>query len=159
MKQSEHLVFQTKNFTLERHPKPFVSREEGGHLRIWPKDKSITDRSKLSSELAGEYMLLSMIAGEAMEIAMNKVGVNVIKVNYHDMGNWPFKRGETPILHMHIFGRAKDAVKQKFPEAVYLPDRSSGFYDDFDPLSSEDVVQIKNEIDILLGQEKFALLK
>ncbi|MFZ5437915.1 MAG: HIT domain-containing protein [Patescibacteria group bacterium] len=133
------LIFSGQHFTVERHPQPFVDRTEGGHLRIFPKDHSISERRELTKDQALEFMKLSAAAGEALELAMNELGVPVVKINYEDLGNWAFKRGERPVLHLHIFGRSKNAVKQKFPEAVYLPDRSSGFYDDFEPLTMADM--------------------
>jgi len=56
------LIYETKHFTLERHPQPFVSRTDGGHLRIFPKDHSISERRELSPQQASEFMRLSMIA-------------------------------------------------------------------------------------------------
>lgn len=133
------LIFEGKYFTVERHPQPFVDRAEGGHIRIFPKDHGIAERRELNLEQAVEFMKLSSATGEALELAMNELGVPVVKINYEDLGNWAFKRGERPVLHLHIFGRATNAVKQKFPEAVYLPDRNSGFYDGFEPLTTEDM--------------------
>ena len=90
------LIYETKNFIVESHEKPFVTRTDGGHIRIKVKDKSITDRTKLSPKTAIELMRLTMIVGEAMEKGMNKRGINVIKINYQDMGNWAYKKGEKP---------------------------------------------------------------
>jgi diadenosine tetraphosphate (Ap4A) HIT family hydrolase len=149
------IIYETKNFILESHEHPFVSREEGGHLRLKIKDVSVSDRTQLDLEIAYEYMYLSMIAGESLEKAMNKCGVNVVKVNYQDMGNWAFKKNKTPYLHMHIIGRAKDAKVQVFPESVQLPDRSTGFYDLFKPLNEEDIKEIKKQMEFLLQEEKY----
>ncbi len=155
-KNTNLLIYETNHFTLEIHPKPFVSREEGGHLRIFPKDKArISDRRDFTVQEATEFMKLSMIAGEALQTAMNKRGIPVVKINYCDLGNWAFKRNEKPVLHLHIFGRAKNAKIQIFPEAVQLPDRSTGFYDNFKPLNNHDIKAIKQEISNLLKQKKY----
>ena len=152
----QNLIYQTQNFTLEIHPQPFVSRADGGHLRIFPKDKArISDRRDFSSLEAIEFIRLSMIAGQALETVMNKQGIPVVKINYEELGNWAFKRGEKPILHLHIFGRAKNATKQIFPEAVQLPDRSTGFYDGFEPLNKKDILLIKNEVERLYQTDKY----
>jgi diadenosine tetraphosphate (Ap4A) HIT family hydrolase len=98
-----------------------------------------------------------MIVGEAFEEAMNNRGIPVVKINYQDMGNWAYKRGEKPFLHIHVFGRAKNSVKQLFPESVYLPDRSTGFYDGFEPLNNEDVAEIKKQMEEVEKQEKYDL--
>ena len=142
------LIFETPNFTIESADQPFVSREEGGHIRIIPKVK-VEDRTKLSPEIAKELMKFSMIAGEAMKIGMNRRGIEIGRINYQDMGNWG------PTLHMHLFGRAKTATKQKYGEAVYLPQKDTGFYDTFKPLSDEDIHVIKEEIENLLQTEKY----
>jgi diadenosine tetraphosphate (Ap4A) HIT family hydrolase len=150
-------IYETENFIVESHEEPFVSRTDGGHIRIRVKDKTITDRTKLEPKVAIELMRLTMIVGEAFEIAMNNCGVPVVKINYQDMGNWAYKRNEKPFLHVHVFGRATNAVKQIWPESVYLPARESGFYNGFEPLNTEDIVEIKKQIDIVIAKEKYQL--
>jgi diadenosine tetraphosphate (Ap4A) HIT family hydrolase len=142
-------IYETKYFTVESHPKPFVSREEGGHIRLFPKRK-VSDRTKLTPSEATELIWLTIIVGEAMQKGLNNRGIKVVKINYEDLGNWAFKRGEEPLLHIHLFGRAEDAKRQEFPEAVYLPDRSTGFYDDFEPLNEDDIKAIQKEIEALV---------
>ncbi|HQM15666.1 MAG TPA: hypothetical protein PLM16_00445 [Candidatus Woesebacteria bacterium] len=46
-------------------------------------------------------------------------------------------------MHVHVFGRATTAKCQRWPEAVFLPDRSSGFYDNFQSLTVQDMQVIK----------------
>ncbi|HSA83894.1 MAG TPA: HIT domain-containing protein [Patescibacteria group bacterium] len=142
------LIYETPHFIIESAEQPFVSREEGGHIRIMPKVK-VEDRTKLSPELAKELMKFSMIVGEAMKVGMEKCGVELGRINYQDMGNWG------PTLHLHIFGRAKTAIKQKFGEAVSLPKRDTGFYDTFKPLDEKDRSIIKQEIEKLVETEKY----
>jgi len=50
----------------------------------------------------------------------------------------------------------KDAKKQVFPEAVYLPTRESGFYDGFEPLNSKDIEVIKALINLSFQSENFS---
>ncbi len=104
-------------------------------------------------------MRLTMLVGEAMQIAMNNRGIPVVKINYEDLDNWAYKTGAKPHLHIHLFGRSKDAVKQKFPEAVYLPDRSSGFYDNFEALNTGDICEIQKQIKLLESNDKYKLKK
>jgi len=148
-------IYETKNFIVESHEKPFISRTDGGHVRIRIKDDSITDRTKLDPKKAIELMRLTMITGVALEKAMNNLGIPVVKINYQDMGNWAWKTKTKPFLHIHIFGRASNAVKQIWPESVYLPDRGTGFYDGFEPLNNEDIEEIKKQIDIVLQEDKY----
>ena len=156
------LIYQTENFIVESHEKPFVSREEGGHIRIKIKDESVTDRTKLTPKQAIEFMRLSMIVGKAFEIAMNNRGVKIVKINYQDMGNWAYKRNEKPYFHYHLFGRVLGAKNQPFPESVYLPDRGTGFYNNFESLNEGDVKEIEKQIRLVsqervFGSEKWRL--
>lgn len=150
------LIYETKNFIVESHEKPFIPRTDGGHIRIRVKDDSITDRTKLDPRVAIELMRLTMIVGSAMEKAMNNLGIPVVKINYQDMGNWAWKTNTKPFLHIHVFGRASNAIKQIWPESVYLPDRGTGFYDGFEPLNNEDIEEIKKQIDIVLQEDKYS---
>jgi len=150
-------IIETKNFIVESHEQPFLSRTDGGHIRIKIKDESITDRTKIEPIVAIELMRLTMIVGEAFEIAMNNRGIPVIKINYQDMGNWPYKVGKKPFLHVHIFGRATNAVKQPWPESMYLPDRNTGFYEGFEPLDINDIEEIKKQISIKESTDKYQL--
>jgi diadenosine tetraphosphate (Ap4A) HIT family hydrolase len=150
------LIYETKNFIVESHEKPFISRTDGGHIRIRVKDDSITDRTKLDPKTAIELMRLTMLIGTAMETAMNNLDVPVVKINYQDMGNWAWKTNTKPFLHIHVFGRASNAIKQVWPESVYLPDRDTGFYDGFEPLNNEDIEEIKKQITIVLQDNKYS---
>jgi diadenosine tetraphosphate (Ap4A) HIT family hydrolase len=147
-------IYETENFLLETQEKPFVDRLEGGHIRIWSKIK-VSDRTQLTPAQAVEYMKLSMIAGEAMTNVLQKQGIDIGIVNYQEMGNWSVFRPEGVTMHLHIFGRAKTAVKQKYGEAVLLPRRESGFYEGFEPLNENDIKEMQKEIQRLLSTEKY----
>jgi diadenosine tetraphosphate (Ap4A) HIT family hydrolase len=147
-------IFESANFIVDTPDIPFVDRVEGGHIRILSKIK-VSDRTKLSKEQATEYMKLSMVAGEALTNVLTKQGIEIGIVNYQEMGNWSVFKPEGPTLHMHIFGRAKTATKQKYGEAVYLPKRDSGFYDGFEPLNERDRQEMKKEIEMLLASDKY----
>ncbi|MCX6778660.1 MAG: hypothetical protein NTU97_00300, partial [Candidatus Magasanikbacteria bacterium] len=149
------LIYETSNFIVESHEKPFVPRTDGGHIRIRIKNEEITDRTKLEPKIAIELMRLTMIVGQALEKAMNNRGIPVIKINYQEMGNWAWKTNSKPFLHVHIFGRATNAIKQPWPESVYLPDRGTGFYEGFEPLNSEDIKEIQKQIKVTLKEEKY----
>ncbi len=150
----KNIIYETDNFIIDTPEYPFVDREEGGHIRISPKVK-ISDRTKLSSELAKEYIKLSMIVGEAMKLGLKNSGIEIGIINYQDMGNWAVFDPEGPTMHMHIFGRATTATKQKYGEAVQLPRKSTGFYDGFKPLNKEDIKSIQEEIEKLLQTDKY----
>lgn len=142
------LIFETENFRVIAPEKPHVDREDGGHIKIEPKIP-VEDRTKLPGSLAKEFMMLTMVSGEAMQTAMQKRGIDIKRINYQDMGNW------VPTFHMQLYGRAQSAKTQKFGEAVLLPQRSTGFYDSFKPLNGKDTAAIKEEMERLMQTEKY----
>lgn len=157
MKKSSKIIYETDNFYVEVGNLTFVSREDGGHLRIKMKNP-VPDRTQLTPKHAIEYMRLSIIVGKALRVAMNNRGILVVNVNYQDMGNWAWKEKLVePKLHMHIFGRSKDAKKQIFPEAVQLPAKETGFYDDNERLNDDDIVELKKQIEIEAKKSKYDL--
>lgn len=152
------IIFETNNFILETRENPFVDRSEGGHIRIWSK-LDVSDRTKLTSDQAIEYIKLSMIAGESLTNVMTKQGIEIGIVNYQEMGNWSVFKPEGVRMHMHIFGRAKTATKQKYGEAVLLPQRETGFYDGFEGLNENDIAELQKEINNLLTTDRYKNFK
>jgi diadenosine tetraphosphate (Ap4A) HIT family hydrolase len=150
----KNIIYETDNYIVDTPERPFVDRLEGGHIRISPKIK-VSDRTKLSPEFAIEYIKLSMIVGEALTTGLQKNGIDIGIVNYQDMGNWAVFDPEGPTMHMHIFGRAKTATKQKYGDAVLLPKRDTGFYDGFKPLNEDEMNAISEEVEKLLQTEKY----
>lgn len=148
-------IYQTENFIVEAPDAPHVTRTDGGHIKISPKIK-VVDRTQLTPELAIELMRLTMIAGEAMAIALNKRGIDIGRINYQDNGNWSVLKPEGPYLHIHLYGRAKSAKINKWGDAILAPQRSTGFYDNFEPLDQEDVAAIKREIESIFSREKYS---
>lgn len=148
-------VYETENFYIQAASRPFIDRAEGGHLYIFPKNP-VRDRTQLSPELAIEYTKLSMVLGEALKSAMSRRGVDIGIVNYQDMGNWGVFKPEGPTLHLQVYGRATTAKIQKYGDAVSLPHRETGFYDDFKPLDDDDIKEIKADIERILATEKYA---
>lgn len=151
-------IYETPNFILDTQDRPFVDRAEGGHIRIMSKIK-VSDRTKLTPEQAVEYMKVSMVAGEALTNVLTKQEIEIGIVNYQEMGNWSVFKPEGPTLHMHIFGRAKTAAKQKYGEAVLLPRRDTGFYEGFEPLNENDIAEMQKEIERLLSTDKYRNFK
>ncbi len=148
------VLCKSRTFKVEVPEKPFVSREDGGHLRIMSNIK-VKDRTELTTDQTIEYALLSEVIGKALEVAMTKQGIEIGNINWQEMGNWSVLKPEGITLHMHIFGRAKEAKVQKYGEAVQLPFRDTGFYEDFEPLNDEEIEAIKVEIKKLLLLEKY----
>lgn len=155
-KQTEYItVYETDNFKVEVVPRPHVSREEGGHLRIKSKEKDFSSRMDLHPAEAKEVMRLSMITGEALKRAMTNRGINIIRINFMEAGNWVAKTGKPFFFHIHVYGRNEQAKVQIWPEAVQLPARETGFYNSFLPLNDEDIVELKKQFKIIELEEKY----
>jgi len=153
------IIFETSNFIITSAEKPhvYIDRDEGGHINLKFKRevRAVHDRTQLSALEAIEYIKLSMIAGEALKNAMHHRGVNVGLVNYQDMGNWSVFKPEGPQLHTQIYGRAATATIQKYGDAVQLPHIETGFYDSFQPLTKDDVEEIRLEIEKIMQRDKY----
>jgi hypothetical protein len=91
-----------------------------------------------------------------MTTVMNRHGVDIGRINYQDNGNWSVFAPEGPVLHVHLYGRAKSAKVQKYGQATFFPHRNDNpeFYARCNPLTAEDVKEIRNEIMRLLDDEK-----
>jgi hypothetical protein len=100
-------------------------------------------------------MKLTIIVGEAMEVALNRRGIDIGRINYQDNGNWGLFKPQGPYLHIHLYGRAKSAAVQKFGHALNLPRRETGFYDAFQALNDGDIEEIRMEIEKLVSSEKY----
>lgn len=90
-------------------------------------------------------MRLTIVAGRAMVVGMKKQGVNIGRINYQDNVNWQ------PHLHIHLYGRATTATMQKYGDPI-VP----GHKDAYSPLSSDDIVAIREELDKLFKKEEFS---
>jgi diadenosine tetraphosphate (Ap4A) HIT family hydrolase len=148
------LIYQTDNFLVEAVDKPLITRLDGGHLTITPKVR-IADRTKLSAPLAIEFIQLSMIVGEAMQTALNELGIDVGRINYQDNGNWAVFAPQGPHFHLHLYGRAKSATIQKYGESCTLPQISSGFYDNNEPLNEADLNAIRKHIELIHSSPRY----
>lgn len=150
----DKVIYQNNNYKIVAVELPHISRGDGGHIKIIPKER-VVDRTQLSPKLAIEVMKLTMAAGEAMAKAMNKRGVDIGRINYQDNGNWSVFKPDGPYFHIHLYGRAKSAKVHKWGDACSFPHRSTGFYDTFEPLNDGDIEEIKKEMESLLQQEKY----
>lgn len=138
------MIFETENFIVESHESPEVDRLDGGHIKITPK-VIVEDRTLLSPKLAIEFMRLTIVCGIALKEAMQEIGVHIGRINYQDNGNWK------PELHVHLYGRALDARYQKYGDPI-VP----GHKEEYQQLTTDDIVKIHNAIERVLKDEKFA---
>jgi diadenosine tetraphosphate (Ap4A) HIT family hydrolase len=121
------LIYESPHFTVEAPDRPHIDRKDGGHIVINPK-VTVEDRTKLTPEQAKELMKLTMVVGEAMATALNRRGIDIGRINYQDNGNW---RAE---LHIHLYGRAKSAVKQPYGTALHFVKPEKGYYEGLERL-------------------------
>jgi diadenosine tetraphosphate (Ap4A) HIT family hydrolase len=148
------VLFETGNFSVVVPGRPHVSRAEGGHIVIRSK-RAVHDRTELSAAAAIELMKLTMVVGEAMVVALRRRGIDIGRVNHQENGNWADQGLGDPMLHVHLYGRARSASIQPYGQALHLPDPTSGFYDGVEPLNADDVNAIRSEVTKLLGAEKY----
>lgn len=151
------IIFDSGNFIVEAPEKPLVDRNDGGHIVIHPKN-NIPDRQHLTPRRAIELMRLTIVAGQAMTTVMTCHGIEIGRINYQDNGNWSVFKPGGAVLHIHLYGRAKNAVYQRYGQACFFPhrDEQPAYYEPFQPLTSADVMAMRNEIQKLLDNQKYS---
>lgn len=147
------LIHESKNFIVETPgvPKVHVSRLDGGHLKISPKIP-VDDITQLSSELATELIILTQIVGKAFTLAMLAQGIELGIINYQANANF------NKTFHLHLYGRATNAPTQKFGTVLQFPPTQSEFFEaikDNEPLTSEDIKLLQQEITRLVASDEF----
>ena len=160
------LILETQDFKVTGHDRAHHSRENGGHIVVWPQ-KRYAHLSDMPPTLAASFMYLNQVVGEAFLNVATGNGLKAVRVNYTCFGNWNYKEPvKAPVVHMNLMLRTwgekhpdNDPLFLAFPEALYLPDRSTGYYDHFEPLTEQECHQIKDEILRLLGTEKYKDVK
>lgn len=130
---------------------PHVSRADGGHIVIDPK-VAVEERTQLTREQAIELVKLTMVGGEAMKSVLTRKGIDIGRINYQDNGNW---RAE---LHVHLYGRARDATLQPWGHALKFPPTREDFRREMghlEPLREDDIIEVRAEIIRLLANDKY----
>src|SRR5688572_27165823 len=145
------LIFETRHFEIIAPERPHVTRGDGGHAVINPK-AAVADRTKLDRERAIELMKLTMVAGEAMTTVLRRKGIDIGRMNYQDNGNWRHE------LHVHLYGRARNATIQPWGTFLQLPptrERFNAEMGNLEPLNAEDIAELRTEIERLLATPKY----
>lgn len=140
----DKILFETEHCRIAIPQRPHVSREEGGHMVIFPKRK-VSERFELTEAEAYDMLITSIRLGRAMTEVLGSQGVDIKTINYQDNSNWSFLRGDDkPSLHLHLYGRVPDTVYQTFGQSLYFPDPNDHpeFYDRNIPLTDEDTEKI-----------------
>lgn len=140
------MLYTSENFALLAADRPHHCRTNGGHLVI-KMHKPVLHREELSLEQAHEMVELSMAASFALFAAMQAHGLDPVRVNHQDNGNWAYQRpGATPALHWNLYLRcrnekhpARDPRFQSFPDALVFPPPNDTFYEGFQPFTDAQV--------------------
>lgn len=155
-KFKDEVIYETENFIVAVPRVPHIPRTDGGHIWIRAKNRYFESRKDLEPSLAIEVMRLTMLVGEAMQKAMKNRKINIEKINYQENGNWAYQKKQKPTFHIHLYGRTKEAVTQKWGEALVFPNKSTGFYNNFEPFNKEDIQEIIKEIKNIEKEEKYS---
>lgn len=163
------LIFETSKFTVVAHDNPHHDRNNGGHAKVMSKVPYV-DRTQMPLALYDGIMKLVLVTGEAITNVMKNKGIDVVRINYQDNGNWPYFPSikAEPHMHVHLYTRSKnekhptgDKRFQAFPNALYFPFVGDfpEYYESFKPYTHEDCRDIENEINRLLDSKKYAGVK
>ena len=145
------LVYESLHFEIVVPERPHVTRSDGGHLIINPK-VAVDDRTKLTREQAVELVKLTMVTGEAMTTVLTRRGIPIGRINYQDNGNWRHE------LHVHLYGRSRDATIQPWGTFLQIPPTREAFnakMGNLERLDAEDVRELRAEIVRLLATGKY----
>jgi diadenosine tetraphosphate (Ap4A) HIT family hydrolase len=137
------MVFASKHFEIVVPPHPHVTRGDGGHLIINPK-VPVLDRTQLDAERTIELAKLTAVAGEAMATVLTRRGIEIGRINYQDNGNWRHE------LHVHLYGRARQAKLQPWGHFLVIPTTREAFnreMGNLEPLDADDIAALRAEIE------------
>ena len=98
--------------------RPHISPRDGGHLVATPK-LHVRSRRDLSTEALHAVELLTMVAADALEAVFGTPWFN-----FQENGNWSLDRPERQHMHVHVYGRTRNAADQPYGEALRFPLRA-----------------------------------
>lgn len=124
---------------------PHVDKYDGGHIVVRLK-KSVKSITELNDNSLLELFKIVRACEKALLELLNEQGIETPFTNNMDNGNWAIFANKDKSLHIHIYGRAVDSIKQTFGQALYFPDPHTTFYDHNKPLSDDDIIVLKEKI-------------
>lgn len=153
----EQIIYETDALIVRAAGLPHVSRLDGGHIMVVTK-RIIAERYELTPQEAKECMWMTCVLDVAYKAAMQRQGVDIVKLNYYEMGNWAwFVQTPAPRFHIHVYGRVwGKPKKQGFPEALWLPPKNDSYYENNERLTLEDIAAIGSEIKLVIMDPKYA---
>lgn len=140
-------IYETTNFILEARELAHIDRLDGGHLVIAPKVHK-DDITQLTPSEATEFINLTILAGKAMKIGLQKSGIDIQMINYQINGNF------NKSFHLHLYGRSTNAKIQKYGNCIQHGPTKELFIEQIKkltPLNDEDIKNIKDAIDKILA--------
>lgn len=146
----ERTVFEDAYFIVAAPRMPLNSRQDGGHL-ILRKKEPVRDRSDLTWQEAIDFMRISMAVGLAM---YDVLGIE--RMNYEDLGNWSVDDPGGPMMHLHLFGRARTQVHQIRGQHMFLYPQGHPIYDGhLEALANDDIKRLEERVAEILAGEKY----
>lgn len=124
----EYIILKTANFIVCTLQMPHIDRNEGGHIVIACRDNTYANMEDIPPQILHEFIDLAVACGRHMREILAEEKIDIGIINYQVNGNWSALNHKRDVVHMHLYGRAKQAKKQTYGSALYLPDLESGFY-------------------------------
>lgn len=135
-------IYETTNFILEVRELAHIDRLDGGHLVIAPKVHK-DDIKQLAPDEATEFINLTILAGKAMKVGLQKSGIDIQMINYQINGNF------NKSFHLHLYGRSTHAKIQKYGNCIQHGPTKELFIEQIKkltPLNEADIKNIKDAI-------------
>ena len=139
-------ILDTDRFAIVAREEPHVTRGDGGHLEVVSK-LQVPDSTKLSAEASAELAHIVRLVNMAMRDVLPQLGIELATVNVQENGNWA---GKENVLHVHLYGRAVNAVKQPAGQALNFPRPPHELYDGNERFTDADIDLLRAKILALL---------
>ena len=148
--QKKILVWEDVDFIVTTPLIPHISKNDGGHLIVSPK-VNVSEIYELDDVKLLRFMRIVAVCTQSLKSVLGEQGINIPFTNNQDNGNWAVLNDRPKSLHFHIYGRARNSIKQVFGQAIFAPDPHSTFYDNNIPLNTQDIKNVNNYISMHLG--------
>lgn len=163
------IILETSQFIVQGHDQPHHHRDNGGHVKITPKEQ-FADRTAMPMTVYMPLMQLVMLTGEAITTVLKGLGMDVARINYQDNGNWSYfpDAKKQPQVHVHLYVRTwgethpeNDPRFKAFPDALSFPYIGDfpEYYRSFQPYTEADCQLFKAEMAQLLDTDKYCGLR
>lgn len=149
------IIWESDNFLVVTIQCPHIDRNDGGHIVIVCKVDHYHELEELPLQIAYEMIGLAQNVGMAMKKVLKDNGIDIKIINYQLNGNWSAKELEKNPLHLHLYGRSISSENQKFGEALYLPSKETGFYNNFNGLTKYDINGIRKVLENIKQTQEF----